>query len=80
MMLFVVPASTWAIVTTVGSKTSWRRVTIAWRARMISAATGIGSTDLNGSDAWPPRPRTRRRMKSAAARSGPGRNQTVPLS
>ena len=32
MMLVVVPASTWAIVTTAGSKTSTRRVTIVWSA------------------------------------------------
>ena len=58
MMLFVVPAVIWAIVTTAGSNTSTRRVTIACSARTISAATAIGSRAVWGADAWPPRPRT----------------------
>ena len=36
--------------------------TIVWRARMISAATGIGSSARCGVEAWPPRPRTVIRM------------------
>ena len=31
MMFVVVPATTWAIVTTAGSKASTRRVTISWK-------------------------------------------------
>ena len=73
MMFVVVPASMWAIVTTAGSKTSTRRVTMDWRARTISAATGIGSMVSCGADAWPPRPRMVRRMKSAATSIAPGR-------
>ena len=44
MMLFVVPPVTRVIVMTAGSKTSTRRVTAVWSARMSSAATGIGSS------------------------------------
>ncbi len=42
MMLFVVPALMWPTVTTAGSKTSTRRVTIDCSASTISAATGTG--------------------------------------
>jgi hypothetical protein len=72
MMFVVVPASMWAIVTTAGSKTSTRRVTIACSASTISAATGIGSIVSWGAEAWPPRPRIVRRMKSAATSIAPG--------
>ena len=44
MTLFVVPAVIFAMVTTAGSKTETRRVTIVWSAVTISQATGIGST------------------------------------
>ena len=42
--LLVVPAVTLAQVSTTGSKTSIRRVTMACSASPISKATGIGST------------------------------------
>ena len=74
------PASMCATVTTAGSKTSTRRVTIDCRASTISAATGIGSAAACGSEACPPRPRTTMRHWSAAAIIGPGRTLTLPLS
>ena len=79
MMLFVVPAVIWAMVTTAGSKTSTRRVTIDWSASTISAAIAMGSTALCGIDAWPPRPRTVIRMTSVAAISGPGLRWISPV-
>ena len=45
-----------ATVTTAGSNTSTRRVTIDWNAPTISQAIGIGSLAWCGIDAWPPRP------------------------
>ena len=57
----------WATVTTAGSKTSTRRVTIDCSASTISAATGTGSAALCGIEACPPRPRTVIRHWSAAA-------------
>ena len=51
MMFVVVPATTWAIVTTAGSNASTRRVTISWSASTISAATVIGSTAVCGVEA-----------------------------
>src|SRR3954463_3247031 len=50
MTLLVEPASMCATVTTAGSKTSTRGVTIDWRARTISAATGIGAAAACGSE------------------------------
>ena len=79
MMFVVVPALMCAIVTTAGSNASTVRVTITCRAVTISAATTIGSSARCGSDAWPPRPRTVARMKSAAAICAPARWLTVPL-
>ena len=79
MMLFVVPAVIWAIVTTAGSNTSIRRVTIACRARTISAATTIGSSEACGAEAWPPRPRTVIRITSVAAISGARPRWISPL-
>src|SRR3546814_8773712 len=51
MILFVVPAAIFAIVTTAGSKTEMRRVTIVWIAVTIAQATGIGSIASCGIDA-----------------------------
>ena len=79
MTLLVAPPSMWATVTTAGSKTSTRRVTIDCSASTISAATGIGSAAVCGIEACPPRPRTVIRHWSAAAISGPGRTLIVPL-
>jgi len=58
MMLRVVPASILATVTTAGSNAFTRRVTRLWNACTISQATGIGSTQSCGAEAWPPSPRT----------------------
>src|SRR3546814_6539238 len=46
------------MVTTAGSKTEIRRVTIVWIAETISQATGIGSIESWGIEAWPPAPLT----------------------
>ena len=56
-----------ATVTTAGSNTSTRRVTIDWNAPTISQAIGIGSLAWWGIEAWPPRPRTVIRNVSADA-------------
>ena len=65
--LVVVPARILATVTTAGSKTSTRRVTIDWSARTISAAIGMGSPAWCGMEAWPPLPRTTISNSSADA-------------
>ena len=52
----VVPARIRATVTTAGSNTSTRRVTIAWNAPTISHAIGMGSMVWWGIEACPPRP------------------------
>ena len=58
MTLLVVPAVTRPTVTTTGSNTLWRRVTMFCSARPISNAAGIGSIASCGAEAWPPRPLT----------------------
>src|SRR3546814_9163125 len=73
MILFVVPAAFFAIVTTAGSKTEMRRVTIVWIAVTIAQATGIGSIASCGIDAWPPAPLTVIERTSDEASSGPAR-------
>ena len=78
MTLVVVPARIFDTVTTAGSKTSTRRVTIAWMAVTISHATGIGSQAWCGIDAWPPRPVTVMVSSSAEASSARPRVATMP--
>ena len=75
----VVPATILATVTTVGSKTSMRRVTIICNAWTISHATGMGSSVRCGSLAWPPLPVMRMWSVSLEAMHGPGRVATYPM-
>src|ERR1700759_2385760 len=81
MTLSVVPAWKLLIVTTTGSNTSNRRVTMVCSAVTISHAAVIGSAARWGWEAWPPRPRTVTRRMSAAASIGPGRGgkQAAPV-
>ena len=58
MTLSVVPAVIFAMVTTAGSKTLTRRVTVVWIACTMAQATGTGSSASDGLEAWPPRPVT----------------------
>lgn len=76
--LVVVPAINFVIVTTAGSKVSMRRVIIICSACTISHATGIGSSVLNGSDAWPPLPVIVIERVSLDAITGPLRVPTMP--
>src|SRR5262245_56902817 len=78
MTLWVDPARTRATVTTAGSNTSTRRVTIVWKAPTMAHATGTGSLAWWGIDACPPRPRTVTVNSSADASSGPPRVATTP--
>jgi len=78
MMLFVVPATIRAIVSTTGWCALTRRVTAVWSAPTIAAAAGSGSSASCGAEAWPPRPRTVTLSASAAAINGPGRTCTSP--
>jgi hypothetical protein len=77
--LFVVPALMRPTVTTEGSNTSTRRVTIIWSAWTISQAIGIGSRARYGSLACPPRPITSMMNRSAEAMIGPPRELTHPV-
>ena len=79
MTLFVVPALMRATVTTDGSNTSMRRVTMVCSAWTISQAIGIGSIVRNGSEACPPRPVTVMSSRSAEAITGPGREAMTPV-
>ena len=78
MTLRVVPASIFAMVITAGSKTFTRRVTSVWNACTISQATGIGSRQSCGAEAWPPLPRTVIWTVSPDASIGPGRVVMTP--
>src|SRR3546814_1430825 len=71
-------AAIFAMVTTAGSKTEIRRVTIVWIAETISQATGIGSIESWGIEAWPPAPLTMIERTSDEASSGPARPAKTP--
>ncbi len=77
--MLVLPDSIRATVTTTGSNTEMRRVTMACTAVTNSQATGIGSTVSCGAEAWPPRPLKVIRKRSAAANSGPARPANWPV-
>ncbi|GHE78139.1 hypothetical protein GCM10017786_04690 [Amycolatopsis deserti] len=72
-MLLREPAWTTPTVSTTGSNTSKRRVTIVCRAVIISAATGTGSRARCGAEPCPPRPCTVTANDAEAASIGPGR-------
>src|SRR3546814_19119832 len=78
MMLFVVPAAIFAMVTTAGSKTEMRRVTMVWIAVTIDKATGLGSTASCGIDACPTAPLTMIERTSSKATTGPERPGQLP--
>ena len=77
MMLLVVPAAIWAIVTTAGSNDVdppgdhrlQRQDDLGRDRDRVGARCGV--------DAWPPRPLDRDPSRSAEAISGPGRTWTV---
>ncbi len=79
MTLLAVPELNWLTVSTAGSNASTVLVIIDWRARTTSHATGTGSVDQCGLDAWPPRPVTVISNSSAAASAAPARHATRPL-
>ena len=79
MTLFVVPAVIRPTVTTAGSNTSMRRVTIVCSAWTISQAIGIGSSARYGSLACPPRPFTVMSIVSLDAITGPPRQLSQPV-
>ncbi len=78
MMLRWVPAWRSPTVTTTGSNTSNRRVTMVCRAVTISQAAGMGSLARCGAEPWPPAPWTVTFSESEAARIGPGREPNSP--
>ena len=80
MMLRLVPAWNTPTVSTTGSNTSNRRVTMVCSAVTISAATGIGSSVWCGVEPCPPAPTTRTNSPAEAAISGPGRDEKTPRS
>ena len=78
MMLDVVPAVIRPTVSTAGSNTLNRRVTIVCSAPTIAAAAGTGSIARSGIAPWPPLPVTVTVYASALAIIGPGLHITTP--
>lgn len=78
MTFSAVPAWKLPTLSTTGSKTSNRRVTMACRVSTASQAAGTGSSAECGLDPWPPRPRRVTSSVSQAAITGPGRVATSP--